>query len=442
MELKTIKISELKEHPKNPRVHPDSALKKLEVSIAQFGWTNPVLVSKDGYILAGHARVKAAQRMGITEVPALFLDLEGERATAYLIADNRLQDETFWDEGLLAELFTGFEETGFDVSLTGFSEEEIFDLLNGASADHAVEDDFDTGKAKSEIEAKGAKTKPGDIWMLGRHRLMCGYSGSQEDVIRLMDGKHAQLCVASPPVGCIKDYEEKGIDAWFEAMRPAIGNICRHSDIAVISIDDLMVTGSQFIEPTSDYSIQLFRENGFRPIWKRIWQKQGISSGMPSYHTVSNKPQPQSEDIIAFTMNGETVECAVDEYAGVYGFAGHAYRFVKRLTKDERKAWGFKKIWQIAVVQKREGQPATFPVELPWRCIKLHSDRGGIVLEPFSGNGTVIIACEQTDRVCHAMEKESLYVDLAVKRWVQFTGGEDEVFLLRGNDKIPYSELK
>jgi len=129
MEIKTVKINELKPHPKNPRVHPDSAIEKLERSIKEFGWTNPILVSADGYVLAGHARLKAAEKAGIEEVPVIYLPFEGAKAEAYLIADNRLQDETEWDLPMLKDLLQELDTGEFDIELTGFDEREIERLM-------------------------------------------------------------------------------------------------------------------------------------------------------------------------------------------------------------------------------------------------------------------------------------------------------------------------
>ena len=125
VQVKTVKISELRPHPKNPRVHPDSAIEKLERSIKEFGWTNPILVSADGYILAGHARLKAAEKAGIEDVPVIYLPLEGAKAEAYLLADKRLQDETDWDLPKLKDLFQEMDTGEFDLELTGFGIDEI-----------------------------------------------------------------------------------------------------------------------------------------------------------------------------------------------------------------------------------------------------------------------------------------------------------------------------
>ena len=129
MEIKTVKISELRPHPKNPRVHPDSAIDKLVRSIKEYGWTNPVLVSADGYVLAGHARLKAAEKAGISEVPVIYLPLEGAKAEAYLIADNRLQDETEWDLPMLKDLLQELDTGEFNIEITGFEMGEIEELM-------------------------------------------------------------------------------------------------------------------------------------------------------------------------------------------------------------------------------------------------------------------------------------------------------------------------
>ena len=169
MNLKTVKIAELKPHPKNPRQHPDSAIAKLTRSIQEFGWTNPVLVSKDGFVLAGHARLKAAENAGITEVPVIQLDLEGAKADAYLIADNKTQDLTDWDLPLLKDLLQELDTGEFDIEITGFDSKEIADLINQL---HQPEDGLTDDDAVPEPQE--SICKPGDLWVLGTHRLIVG----------------------------------------------------------------------------------------------------------------------------------------------------------------------------------------------------------------------------------------------------------------------------
>ena len=170
-EIRFIKTADLKPHPKNPRVHPDKLIKKLTQSIGEFGFTNPLLVDADNRILAGHARWKAAEKMGLDTVPALMLPLSGAAADAYVIVDNRLNELSSWDENLLAEMIIDIDAASFDVSLTGFDAADVDALLNKYYSKEAIQDDFDVDKAAAEVEAKGAVTKRGDILAPGQPSL-------------------------------------------------------------------------------------------------------------------------------------------------------------------------------------------------------------------------------------------------------------------------------
>ena len=166
----------------------------------------------------------------------------------------------------------------------------------------AVQDDFDVDEEHKEIKAKGAITKTGDIWKLGVHRLMCGDSTCSADFAKLMNGNKAQMSVTSPPYGVGKDYETKGIGPWLDTMRPVIENLTKYAGIVCWNLGDLYSTGTQFIEPTSVYSVDMFRKCGFRPIWIRIWKKQGMNFGVGSYHLkrVTAKEKPVDNDKYAF----------------------------------------------------------------------------------------------------------------------------------------------
>ena len=316
-EIKIMAIRDLTPHPKNPRVHPEDMLRKLARSIQEFGFTNPVLISEDNMILAGHARCKAAEKTGMTEVPCIVLPLKGLSADAYVIADNKLNELSVWDEAKLAELFKGFDLGDFDAELTGFSLDEIDALF---APKGCVEDDYDVEKAKKDIEESGgAITKIGDIWLLGDHHLMCGDSTNADDFVKLMNGSKAQLCVTSPPYGVGKEYEERGLEPWFETMRPAIKNICRHADTVCYNIGDLFTTGSQFIEPTFAYSVQMFADNGYRPLWVRIWDKkrQALSTSAP-YHLATTKPIGDAEYVAAFAgTDADSGEADISERRGL-----------------------------------------------------------------------------------------------------------------------------
>jgi len=200
-QVQMVAIDELKPHPKNPRKHSEKAIKKLVASIREFGWTNPILVSKDGYILAGHARLKAAEKAGIQEVPVIYLELEGAKAEAYLVADNRLQDETDWDLPKLKDLLQELDTGEFDLELTGFDMDEIEDLMTQFHVPEEIVEDEVPEPPEEPI------TKPGDLWILGRHRLLCGDATKKEDVEKLMDGKKADMVFTDPPYGMKKEKE-------------------------------------------------------------------------------------------------------------------------------------------------------------------------------------------------------------------------------------------
>jgi len=426
MDIQKIPAGKLNPAAYNPRkdLKPgDKEYEKLKRSIEEYGCVELIVWNKrTGNVVSGHQRLKVLLELGYTDIDCIVIDLDEQSEKALNLAMNKIGGA--WDEDKLASLIADLDAGAFDVSLTGFDAAEIDELMNWWYSKEAVQDKFDVDKEKDLIEKDGAITQRGDIWLLGSHRLMCGDSTSAEDFEKLMDGRRAQVCVTSPPYGVGKDYEQKGIEPWLATMKPVIKNICKNAGIVCWNLGDLYSTGGQFIEPTSVYSVNMFADNGFRPIWIRIWKKQGMNYGVGPYHLVSNKPVQQYEYISAFSKNGETEEYNDQEYVWLSAFAGHSYRFVKRLTKEERKKWGYAGIWEMTTVRANKEHPAMFPVELPWRCIKMHSDRYGIVLEPFSGSGTTIIAAEQTDRCCYAMELSPVYCDLAVKRWEEFTGNK------------------
>jgi len=334
MLIEKIPAAKLNPAAYNPRkdLKPgDKEYEKLKRSIAEFGYVEPIIWNKTtGNVVGGHQRLKVLLDLGQTEIDCVIVELDEKREKALNLALNKIQGD--WDETKLASLMAEFDASTFDVSLTGFDADEVDALLNKFYSKEAIQDDFDVDKEKEAIEAAGeTRTHTGDIWLLGQHRLLCGDSTSEVDFDRLMDGAHAQCAVTSPPYGVGKEYEKAGIEPWFETMRPAIKNICKNADIVCWNIGDLYATGTQFIEPTEMYSIGLFADNGFRPIWIRIWKKQGMNFGNSPYHLVTNKPVQQYEYITALAAQ-ETDEYNDEEFARVSAFAGHSYKFVKRLT--------------------------------------------------------------------------------------------------------------
>ena len=301
-----------------------------------------------------------------------------------------------------------------------------------------------------------------------------------------MQGKEARLVVTSPPYGVGKSYEEGGIEPWRKTIFPVIENITKYARIIVWNIGDLFTTGTQFIEPTSMYSTEKMCECGFLPMYARIWKKQGGNfAGTNPYYTVSMKPVQEYEWILCYGkkdyekdyapiiawMASQAKLASLDnnilkEITGAGFMFGHwftthqwammdkdnyskiaaycvernidAFRrdydeirreyenlniYGKILSKEDESAWGQWAIWEIPTVNKRTGgHPAEFPVELPARCIKMHSRPGDIVLEPFCGAGTTLIAAEQLGRICYGIELDPHYCDVIIARWEKLTG--------------------
>jgi hypothetical protein len=367
---------------------------------------------RSGNVIGGHQRLSVLKDLGYTETDCVVVDLDEQREKALNLALNRIQGD--WDEGKLSAVLADLEAVSFDVSLTGFDDFEIEKILTEFYSGEAVEDEFDEAKAAKEIHERGAITKNGDVWQLGDHRIICGDPADYESYRKLLGGDKAQLCVTCPPRIVTKEYEAKGTDGWLADMRAVVKNIVRHSNLVCWMAADKTDTKSQFIEPLALYSINLFADYGLRPIWIRVWKKTKKDFKLSPYHLVTNKPVPQYEYIAAYG-NGTEDDCGEGEYAFVSAFAGHAHKFVKRLTNDERKRFGYSGIWEIAA-------GGGIPVELPWRCIKMHSDKHGIVLDPFAAGGTTVIACEQTGRRCFAVHSDAEQADLIVERWERFTG--------------------
>ena len=361
MQVKTVKISELKPHPKNPRVHPDSAIEKLERSIKEFGWTNPILVSADGYILAGHARLKAAEKAGIEEVPVIYLPLEGAKAEAYLIADNRLQDETDWDYEKLKDLLQELDTGELDLELTGFDKGEIEDLIAQLHVPEEIVEDEVPEPPEEPI------TKPGDLWILGRHRLLCGDATSPDDVARLMNGKKAGMVFTDPPYDLDISYAANLFNNY---------------------------KGHCFVMNTINRIVDLIILN--RKEFSRLFV---VDFRIP--HLVSNSAPMDRVDFIAEFKNSKS-------------------KFVN--LKD-----GFSTLIECAKVHSNKakgnfGHAQAKRVELPAQFIEHYSRKGEIVLDLFGGSGSTLIACEQLNRTCYMMEIEPNYCDVIVKRLENFTG--------------------
>ena len=475
-------VDKLIPYPRNAKKHDETQISNVAESIKQFGFVQPVVVDKNGVIVIGHCRTLAAKKLGMKTVPCVMVDdLTDEQVRALRIIDNKT-NESPWDMELLGDELA-------DIDLSGFDFDFDFGIDDEEKKTEIVEDVPKTEVVQNEEPdiSENAETivKFGDIWQLGRHRLMCGDSTSQEMFSALMDGNTARLCVTSPPYGVGMEYEEKGIEPWRKTISGVVETITKHCRIICWNIGDLFATESQFIEPTSMYSTEYMKQNGFDIMYSRIWKKQGANfNGVNPYHLVSMKPVQEYEWILGYGkkdyekdyepiqkyMKAEFDKAGISketlaEITGVKHMYGHwftphhwamideanynkiqkycekekinAFRekysvirrrydnlniYQKTLTDEERSTWGQWAIWEIPTVHTRDGHPAAFPVELPARLIKMHTREGDNVIEPFCGSGTTLIACEQLNRTCFGMEFDPKYCDVIIKRWESLTG--------------------
>ena len=423
MQIQKVNAARLNPAAYNPRrdLKPgDKDYDKLKRSIEEFGFVEPVVWNEaTGNVVGGHQRLKVLLDMGETEIDCVVVNLGPEQEKALNLALNRIQGG--WDETKLAEVMADLDASAFDVSLTGFDAEEVDALMNKFYSAEAAEDNFDREKAAAEIEAAGGPvTQPGDLWELGNHRLYCGDPAQAESFDFLMGAEQAACAMTAPPAISTAEYKKDGLAPWLDRMAAVVANLCRYAPVICWNIDDLFSTGSQYVEPTGFFSMKLFADYNFRPLWIRVWKKQGALARVGSTHQNSTKPQRQFEYVAAFAGE-EAEEINQPEVSWVSAFAAHNYRFVKRLTKEERRKWGYAGVWEMDASQTADGA-AQLPVELPWRCMKMHSDPGTVILDPFCGGGTTLIAAEQSGRRCFAMDSDPAACDLAVMRWEQFTG--------------------
>lgn len=422
MTIEKIPAARLNPAAYNPRkdLKPgDREYEKLRRSIAEFGYVEPVIWNRQtGNVVGGHQRLKVLVDMGQTEIDCVVVDLDLRREKALNVALNKIQGD--WDEEKLASLMAEFDATDFDVSLTGFEAGEVDALLNRFYSHEAQEDEFDADAAREQIaEDGGPVTQPGNLWALGEHRLLCADPTGPEAYERLLGKERAQCAVTSPPVDA-KEYAKHGLEPWLRRMAKAIRLLARYAEVVCWQTADLMQTGSPFVEPLAMHAMKLFADETLRPLWIRVWKMTGNVPTASALQAASNKPAPQFDYVTAYASNAP--EAYNDqEYAWVSAFAAHSFQFVKRLTREERRKWGYAGVWEISAMRKQNGE-VQIPIELPWRCLKMHTDVHGLALDPFAGLGSTLIACEQSARRCRALEADPLRCDLIVRRWEQFTG--------------------
>lgn len=407
-EMKMVETSKLIPYVNNARTHSQEQVNKLRGSLREFGFINPVIIDSDFNVIAGHGRLMAAKEEGIEEVPCVLVDyLTEAQKKAYILADNRYAQDAGWDEELLRLEIESLEGMDFDVSLTGFNEDEIADLFADSESTGAEDDDFDLSDALE----KASFVERGDVWVVGRHRLMCGDATSPEDVATLMDGKKANLIITDPPYnvafessdGLSIKNDKMENDKFYEFLLAAFKNMAEH----------LEKGGSAYVFHADTEGLNFrkaFIDAGFHLSGCCIWVKNSLVLGRSDY-------QWQHEPVLyGFLQNGK-------------------HYWSKNAGRSQTTIWNFDK------PKKNKNHPTSKPLDLLAYPIGNSSQENAIVIDTFGGSGSTLMTCEQTNRICHTMELDEKYASVILRRYVEDTDDAENVYVIRNGEKLMYSDL-
>ena len=406
--LEMVKVSELIPYVNNARTHSQEQVNKLRSSLREFGFVNPVIIDADKNVIAGHGRLMAAKEEGITEVPCVLVDyLTEAQKKAYILADNRYAQDAGWDEELLRLEIEALEGMDFDVSLTGFNEDEISDLFAGADTSDTQDDDFDLSDALE----KAAFVERGDVWVVGRHRLMCGDATSEEDVATLMDGKKANLIITDPPYnvafessdGLSIKNDKMENEKFYEFLLSSFKNMAVHLEKGGVAY--------VFHADTEGLNFRkAFIDAGFHLAGCCIWVKNSLVLGRSDY-------QWQHEPVLyGFLQNGK-------------------HYWSKNAGRSQTTIWNFDK------PKKNKNHPTSKPLDLLAYPIGNSSQENTIVIDTFGGSGSTLMTCEQTNRICYTMELDEKYASVILRRYVEDTDDVENVYVIRNGEKLMYSDL-
>lgn len=381
-----VEIEKLKPYKNNARTHSDEQIEKIAKSMKEFGFINPVLVDGDLNVIAGHGRILGAKKLGMKEVPCLFIeDLTEEQKRAYIIADNRLAEDAGWDKELLKIELEDLKNMNFDITLTGF---ELEDFDFSMDETKVIEDEFD------ENVPEEPTSKKGEIYKLGKHFLMCGDSTDINDVEKLMNGVKADMLLTDPPYNV--DYEGgNGLTIQNDNMDDE--TFREFLRVSFFNANSVMKGGAVFYIWHADSEGYNFRGACHDIGWKvrqcLIWCKNTLVMGRQDYHW---KHEP----------------C-------LYGWKEGA----SHLWASDRKQTTVLEFDRPSVSKEH---PTMKPVGLFDYLIKNNTNKDDIVLDLFAGSGTSIIACEQNGRIAYSMELDPKYVDVIISRWEKLTGQQAE----------------
>ena len=406
-ELKILPVSVLKPAEYNPRkkLKPeDKEYQKIRASIEEFGFADPLVVNADMTIIGGHQRLNVATDIGYTEVPCAVVDVDKTREKALNIALNKITGE--WDEQMLADLLTDLKEADYDLDYTGFDAPEVDALFSNIYDKKVKEDEFDVDE---ELQ-QPCFSKPGDLWCLGKHRVICGDSTGEEVYTRLMDGQKANLVLTDPPYNV--DVEETAGKIMNDNMADEdfynfllSAYRCMHANLA----DD----GSIYVWHADTEGLNFrkaFKDAGFYLSGCCIWKKNALVLGRSPYQWI------HEPCLFGWKQKGK-----------------HQWYADRKQTT----------VWEYDKPKSSPDHPTMKPVQLMSYPIKNSTMTNGIVLDPFLGSGSTLIACCETERVCRGIELDPKFVDVIVRRfatWCQENGKEEDIYVLRDGQKLTLEE--
>ena len=406
MEFKKLKINSLIPASYNPRkkLKPgDAEYEKIKNSITEFGYVDPIIVNSDMTIIGGHQRWSVLKALGYDEVDCVVIEIDKTKEKALNIALNKVTGE--WNKELLADLIKDLQSLDYDVSMTGFEPPEIDELFNDVHSKETKEDDFDVD---AELQ-NPTITKLGDVWQLGRHRLICGDATLPEVFDTLLDGKKVNLVVTDPPynvnyssdAGTIQNDNMTDND-FYNFLLASYKNMANAmAEDASIYVFHADTEGLNFRKA--------FVDAGFYLSGVCIWAKQSLVLGRSPY-------QWKHEPILfGWKKNGK-----------------------HKWFADRKQST----VWNFDRPKKSELHPTMKPIALVAYPILNSSITNGLVLDPFGGSGSTLIACEQTDRTCYTIEIDEKYADVIVKRYIEQVGNDENVYLVRNGEKIKYSDIR
>ena len=403
--LSVLPIKDLNPAEYNPRkkLKPgDKEYEKIRHSIEEFGFADPVVVNSDMTIIGGHQRVTVAAALGYTEIPCAIVEVSKTQEKALNIALNKISGE--WNQELLADLIQDLQDSDFDVGFTGFEPPEIEQLFSKVHDKKVKEDGFDV---EAELK-KPTVAQIGDVWLLGKHRVICGDSILPETYSILMDGRKANLVLTDPPynvdveetAGKIKN-DNMADEDFYRFLFAAFVNMEQNmEDDASIYVFHADTEGLNFRKA--------FADAGFKLSGCCIWKKNALVLGRSPY-------QWQHEPCLFGWKKG----------------GKHQWYSDRKQTT----------IWEYDRPKASKEHPTMKPIALMAYPVQNSSMMGCVVLDPFLGSGSTLMACEQTGRICYGVELEEKFVDVIVNRYMEMKGSADDVFVIRNNVKISYRDL-